>query len=92
MVTTSNSSANVRNQYEENKLLFIFEISPMKSANSWIKQNMTTKSNEQVTYYKLNENIVGKNKMYSLLEVFYKRQRLLNFIIHQQVKTLFYQN
>lgn len=27
----------------------------MKSANSWTKQNMTTKTNEKVTY----ENIVG---------------------------------
>lgn len=55
MVTTRNSSTNARNQYEEDKLLFIFEISPMKSANSCTKQNMTTKSNEQVTYYKLIE-------------------------------------
>lgn len=56
MITTRNSSTNVRNQYEENKLLIIFEISPMKSASSWTKQNMTTKNKEQVT---LNENIVG---------------------------------
>lgn len=47
MVTARNSSTNARNQYKEDKLLFIFEISPMKSANSWTKQNMATKSNEQ---------------------------------------------